>query len=248
MGHAKNVANFEELIGYCTGYGAAYNPSLNAIKLAQLNALKATANSVLLNVNTTYMSYKNATNNREVIFLPVKKLATRIVNALKASGVSTQTLNDAKTINAKIQGKRRGKLTKVDAGIAADAIDPNNNPVEAADNSVSVSQQSYDSMIEHFGKLIDLLTSVTPYNPNETDLKLSALNPLLANLKNVNTAVITATVNLSNTRIARNDVLYKAITGLVYTADAVKSYVKSLYGATSAQYKQLSGLEFRKIQ
>jgi len=30
-GHAKNVANFEDLISFCTGYGTAYNPSKAAI-------------------------------------------------------------------------------------------------------------------------------------------------------------------------------------------------------------------------
>ena len=33
-GHAKNVANFEDLISFCTGYGATYNPSKAAIQLA----------------------------------------------------------------------------------------------------------------------------------------------------------------------------------------------------------------------
>ena len=29
-GHAKNVANFEDLISFCNGYGATYNPSKDA--------------------------------------------------------------------------------------------------------------------------------------------------------------------------------------------------------------------------
>ena len=33
-GHAKNVANFEDLISFCTGYGASYNPSKAAIAIA----------------------------------------------------------------------------------------------------------------------------------------------------------------------------------------------------------------------
>lgn len=37
VGHAKNVANFEDLIAYCTAYGAAYNPSKTALQLTSLN-------------------------------------------------------------------------------------------------------------------------------------------------------------------------------------------------------------------
>ncbi len=31
-GHAKNVATFEDLISFCTGYVAAYNPSKAGLK------------------------------------------------------------------------------------------------------------------------------------------------------------------------------------------------------------------------
>ncbi len=35
-GNAKNVANFEDMISFVTGYGVTYNPSKNSIKLPQL--------------------------------------------------------------------------------------------------------------------------------------------------------------------------------------------------------------------
>jgi hypothetical protein len=35
-GHAKNVANFQDLISFVTSYGATYNPSKNGLKLPQL--------------------------------------------------------------------------------------------------------------------------------------------------------------------------------------------------------------------
>ena len=67
-------------------------------------------------------------------------------------------------------------------------------------------------------------------------------------MKTKNTAVITAATALSNTRIARNDILYKATVGLVGVVQEVKKYVKSAFGATSSQYKQISGLPFRKLK
>lgn len=38
-GHAKNVANFQDLISFCEGHGATYNPSKESLKVAQLKAL-----------------------------------------------------------------------------------------------------------------------------------------------------------------------------------------------------------------
>lgn len=49
-GHAKNVANFEQLINYCIGYGTAFNPSKAAIKIPALQTLLANAKQSLTNV------------------------------------------------------------------------------------------------------------------------------------------------------------------------------------------------------
>lgn len=63
-----------------------------------------------------------------------------------------------------------------------------------------------------------------------------------------NDAVTAAATPLSNARITRNDELYGTDTGLCDLAGLVKKYVKSLYGADSPQYKQISGLEFRTVK
>ncbi|MBK9284757.1 MAG: hypothetical protein IPM51_10630 [Sphingobacteriaceae bacterium] len=115
VGHAKNVANFEDLISFCIGYGVTYNPILNAIKVANMNTLKSNASNSLTAAITAHTAFKNSTNSRELAFEPVKKLITKVMAALKASGANDLTISDALTINHKIQGKR-GKLTKADAG------------------------------------------------------------------------------------------------------------------------------------
>jgi len=85
---------------------------------------------------------------------------------------------------------------------------------------------------------------VTTYAPNEADLKVTALTTLLNDFKTKNSAVLTALVSISNSRISRNDILYKETTGVIDIATAVKAYVKSIFGATSSQYKQISGIRF----
>lgn len=46
--------------------------------------------------------------------------------------------------------------------------------------------------------------------------------------------------------ISRDDAMYADETGLVDLAGLVKKYVKSLYGADSPQFQQISGLEFTR--
>jgi hypothetical protein len=238
-GHAKNVANFEDLISFCTGYGASYNPSKASIQLAALSTLHTNAQNSLSGVTSSKTAFTNATNARQAAFDPIKKLATRIVNALDATDASDKMVADAKTINNKIQGKRSGEKPKPAATPGTEA---------AEDKTISVSQQSYDSIIENFGKLIDLVSSEPTYTPNETDLQVSTLTTTLGNLKATNTAVVNAYTNYSNARITRNTILYAATSGLVDIAGDVKKYVKSVFGATSPQFKQVSKLEFRRVK
>jgi hypothetical protein len=174
-----------------------------------------------------------------IAFDGLKKLSTRLINSLEVSGAASQTIKDAKTVNAKVQGS---KLTKADAGITP--VDPNALVVET-DKSISASQQSYTSLIEHFSKMITILSTEPTYVPNENPLKIATLNTQLTNLKNTNTAVINAYTTVSNSRISRDQSLYNSTNGLCETAKEVKMYVKSVFGATSQQYKQVSGIEFK---
>jgi len=91
-----------------------------------------------------------------------------------------------------------------------------------------------------------LIISEPTYAPNEVDLQVVSLTNFHNNLKTTNTAVINATTAISNARIARNNILYADKTGLYDIAQEVKKYVKSVFGATSPQYKQVSKIKFTK--
>jgi ADP-heptose:LPS heptosyltransferase len=240
-GHAKNAAKFDELTSFAAGYGRHYNPSKTSIQLSALQTLSTNAKNVVSAVSIAEPTYKNAVAARETAFAPLSKLITRVMNALKATDTTEAVDNSAKTLVRKIQGVRAStkKTEEEKKALAAEGKEV----VE-----ISASQMSYDSRLDNFDKLIKLLISITLYAPNEADLKVVALTTLCDDLKAKNSAVVSAATILSNARIARNEILYKPDTGLVDIALAVKTYIKSLYGATSPQYKQVSKLEFRAVK
>lgn len=170
-------------------------------------------------------------------FKPLKSHSTKIINALDATDASAETVKDARTINRKLQGQKANGKKEI-ASPATGATPP-------ADKTISTSQQSYDQLMEHYSKLIELLSSDSNYTPNEADLTVAANQAKLIDLKNANTAVVDTYINWSNSRIERNNSLYNPLTGLVNTALDVKKYVKSIFGASSPQYKQVSKLEFK---
>lgn len=240
-GHAKNVANFDELISYANGYGTAYNPSKEGIQLPGLQTLSGNANQAIDLVNESIPLYKNAIAARELVFDPLNKLSTRVINALKATDAAEQLQENTRTIIRKIQGTRaKPKKSEEDR--------QDGDEQGKRGKGISVSQMSFDSRLDNFNKLIKLLSSIAEYTPNEEELNVTGLNALSGSLKEKNTSVVSTTTALSNARIARNKVLYTKDTGLVDVASDVKSYVKSVYGATSPQYKQVSKLEFKAVK
>ena len=239
-GHANNVANFESLIISATAFGTSYNPSKESIKLTALQILLTNSKETLNSLNISQSAYSNAVAARESAFEPFSKLVTRVNNSLKASDTTVQVDESAQTIVRKLQGKRASaKLTDEEKK----ALEAEGKEV----NQISAAQLSYDSRIENLDKLIMLLTSVPLYNPNEDDLKIESLTTLYTELKAKNTDVLTATIQLSNARISRNEILYKPLTGLVDIAFDAKVYIKSVFGATSPYFKQISKIEFKTV-
>ena len=234
VGHAKNVANFQDLIEFVIGYGETYNPSKNSLKLPQLIALRETAQTKLNDVIAKNTIYNNKVNERMVAFGNLKSFSTRLVNALQTTDATNETINNAKTFNRKMQGKK--------ASTTQASTDPN----APAPATISTSQQSYDQLIQHLTGLKSVLETEPSYTPNEIELQIATIDSKIADLSTKNTAVATAYTNISNSRISRNETLYTSENGIYETASEVKKYIKSVFGASSPQYNQVSGIKFSK--
>ena len=265
-GHQKNIANLETLIAHCKTLGTDYAPSRDALKIVNLETIYSSANNIInseasTSVYSTETVWNKATNDREIIFKPLKTLATQIINALDSTEATEQTVKDARTIVRKIEGARAPKSKKaLDAFIEstpeksltasdnmpADATEP----VEATESHkfISTSQQSYDLLVEHFSKLITLLNAEPAYAPKEEKLKLVTLKTLLTSMKASNSAVINTKTALDDARVTRDKIMYEEKTGLCDLALDTKKYIRSVFGSTSPKYKQISSLEFRKIK
>lgn len=231
VGHAKNVANLSLLISYVTAYGAIYNPAKAALTVASLNTLKTNAQNAIDDVSTKEGLRIDKTNARITAFSTLRSLATRILSATKASAVDKQVVADVNTLVRKIRGSRAGTITPPAPG-------------EPVTDTTSVSQQSYDNLVQHLSDILNILSAQPGYNPNEADLQINGLKTYRDSLAAANTNVVSAATDVSNSRISRNDMLYNETTGLVIIASEVKAYVKSLFGASSPQYAQVKGIKF----
>lgn len=240
-GHAKNVANFNELILFILSYGAVYNPSKAGIRIASLQSLSARAKDAIDLVNSALANYGNAVAARTEAFDPLSKFITRVMNALVATDASQKVEENVRSLVRKIKGARAtAKKTEEEKHAAA--------AEGKSTKDISTSQMSYDSRLANFKKLIQLLESISEYAPNEEELSIAGLNTFYETLKAKNDDASASISPLSNARIARNQLFNADNTGMVDTALDVKAYIKSVYGASSPQYKQVSKLKFTKVK
>ena len=241
INHAKNVTNFETLISVVVSLGATYNPSKDSLKLPALQTLHSAATDSMTALKNAESATATAVDTRELAFKSIGSLFTRINNALKASNSTVQADDTAKSIFRKLHGKRASaKLTEEQKAILlAEGKEVNQN---------SNSQMGYNDRVENFESLISFLQTVPEYNPNEEELKITTLQALLSDLKAKNISVMQNRIAEDTVRGVRKSVQNTPLTGLVDIANDVKSYIKSVFGVNSTQYKLVSKLRFVKFK
>lgn len=240
-GHAKNVANFEELVNYVVAYNLVYNPSRESIQVKALQDVLAAGKKCIADYNIALSPYKICTAEREVAYAPLDKLTTRLINSLKATDTTKQMDDTAQSLARKIKGERASAKVEAAPAVAGETTD-------AETKQISSAQTSFDNRLDNFDKLILHLDNIPQFKPNEPELKSEATRAMYNNMSEKNNAARLATVALSNARIVRNKTLYTPVTGLVDIAFDVKVYIKSVFGATSPEYKQVGGIEFKVVK
>ena len=230
VGHAKNVANLQKLTEQVNVY-SLYNPPVDNIKVANLQTLYTTASTKLNEVEDKRNSNKNAITLRQSAFENLKSTCTKIINHLGILGLPQGTIDQAKSLNRLIQGGQKKATTP-----------PEERKEET--RTVSTSRQSYTQQAENFGILLQLLSTIPAYNPNEDDLKLTNLETYKNSLVSSTQSVDQTEAELNNKLIERDNILYTEGTGLYSIAQNVKKYVKSIYGATSTEYANVSAIKF----
>ena len=229
-GHAKNVANLQKLTEQVNVY-TLYNPPVDNLKIVNLQTLYTDTTAKLSEVEDKRHANKNAITLRQSAFENLKSTCTRIINVLDILGLPQGTLDQAKSLNRVIQGGQKKATTPPEEG-------------KEAPKTVSTSRQSYTQQAENFGILLQLLSTIPSYTPNENDLKLANLNTFQTSLVSSTQAVDQTEAELNNKLIERDQLLYADGTGLYTIAQNVKKYVKSLYGATSSEYANVSDIQF----
>jgi len=229
-GHAKNVANFETLINHCTGLGAVYQPSNDALKLTALNPQLLACKAANSAVKVPLVARTDASALRKKLYDELNKLITQLLSMFLLTDALKQEKNLAKTYARKIKGSK------------------NKPPAVPGEDPHSTAQLSFVMRADNFETFIEMLDAEPTYDPAETLLQVASLRTRLTTMRSLNNAAGLAHQALRTVRIARNTALYANETGLVDTAMEIKKYLKAAFGTSHTNYKDISGLQFKKLE
>ena len=231
----KNVAAFDQVLGHCNALGKMYNPSKESLKVAAMTSLLTSAQVSLKAVDTAKSNLILAINARQRVFSTLPGFGTRILNALKASDASPQLIADIRLYRDKFRAPRRSGQT-----VPAKPEDSSKAQPNPGDSSRGpLSQLDYDTKIRNFGTMIEMLKGESAYKPNEAELTIAGLTTMLTSLRQTHKAVADAELAISNARLVRNKLVY-GDNGIYGTIKRVKTYVLSVFGATSVEFRMFN--------
>jgi hypothetical protein len=151
-------------------------------------------------------------------------------------GIDAKVLIQAKNILAKIRGASKKKDTKT------------SEKEESASKTVSVSQMSFDQRKNNFSMLVAMVNVLPDYKPNETEMQVSSLQKYIDTLQILNNEAFQVEQDLLIARQQRDTLLYAKITGVLALAQQIKAYIKSAFGAKSAEFARVKGIAFSAVK
>lgn len=230
----SNITSLGKLITKYTDMGVAYNPSRDDLKLPALILLKTTAADAHKAYGEAELAYGLIAAERKNAFAPLDRLITRCLNGFQNSDALDE-----------IKDRAKAKADKI-RGIDTSAPPPPPAPGEEPADDYSTAQQSYGMIAENFGLFIEILASEPTYLPNNDDIKVPALEALLATMLVKNTAVEAPYVTWKNALKLRDKIFFEEKNGLVDRGQASKKYILSEFGTGSPEHDAVKGVRFRR--
>jgi hypothetical protein len=246
-GKTNQVGNFEQFVSFCTALGSEYDPSMDSIKVSALEAMLVKSKGSLEAADVSRTAYVNALNARQPVFNTISALGSRIIGALKGSGVPPELLEDAKLIRRRFYSQAKKEVRVITS--PAPSTQPGapaaaTLPTEEVKFQRKLSQLDKDSMIANFNRLVKLVASEPRYKPNEVDLRVSTLSAFVTQLRKLNADVINSFMAMQHANQALDKDLYED--GIYALATAAKGYIESVFGTGSEKHRQATKLQFRK--
>jgi uncharacterized protein YejL (UPF0352 family) len=244
---AMTLGRFKILQIATSKLSSRYNPQQVTLRAGALLEQYDVVKFALSVYNKAQGPYKKASGKRKAAFVPVSNILTRVRGEVKTLDLSkadkAQVVKNVETINRGYRGAASpATIAKAKEKAAANEAEIKDEELD----SISVAQTSFMERANHVAVLIAYLSVIPEYNTKDEELSIKGLNALLQILEAHNDETNETVIDLQNARTNLIKAFDAPDTGMIDVALAVKEKIKSTYGAESAEYRQVSGLEFRR--
>lgn len=236
-GDMKLLGNYRKLIDLLLAE-PTYAPPNSKITIVALEAHYSASMGAAQNVPIRMGPNKVAITERQLAFDRLPEMVMRPHNVVKASGAAQEVVADLDTSKRKTLGRRKSGKVKDDPST----------PQKEANATHSALQTSYENQVGNYRAFLAILAAIAEYKPNDPSLKLPALLAFADELQAKNDGASSTFVPLNQARGVRDRLLYLDDDSVVNRALLVKAYIAGEFGTSSAIYKAVKGLEFKRAR
>ena len=250
-GHAKNLANYFDLIACLPKLGEGYNPPGTELSIEALTAAGKRATAAHNDVTSIEIDLRQLVATRNLVFTEMQSTSKRVRDFLLILKTDERTINAAKSLVGKINGYSKSK-SKTDEGAGIATLTEVNADGESSTDkntrSISTAQLSFDMRCENFGKLVMLVEQHPSYECNEAALQAKTLRQQYNGIFEANRNVYSAEHDIEKARLLRNDLLYGNSDCICNLASNIKTYIKAAFGSASREYEMVKSYEIKRIR
>ena len=228
----STLSHAGDLISCINVLGGRYRCAYPQFAPAALQAKRVQGYEMIEAVGEALAIYKQHVVSRQLGFIGLATLVSRIISEMEISGASYKTIEQMRFYSRKLEGARKVKK---------DPDDPDA-------NYNSVSQGTFAQLVENFALVVTMVANDPNYNPDIDDLKVVNLQAKVVELRAINNGSQSAKAALEDSRRVRNHFFNNDEDGLVKTFMTAKKVIFANFGSRSEEYRQVSGLSFTKIK
>ena len=213
-----------------------WNPSNTRLVLTALEAKLDGGYPIAEDVLEKFAANQIVVNNRQDSYAKIEPFAKSARRYLRSCGATEAEIEDGnRYINALLgQVKKKPKVIGNTEGNAAQATETH-----------AKAQLSYDAQYANLQAFRAFAANVTAWQPNEDNLKLTAIDALIDECGGGNNAVSAGFVPLSTAWNTRDEKLYTDDDSVLEDFRLAKDYYKVLYEPKDPQYKTVTAKDMR---
>lgn len=210
---------------------ARWNPSNTRLVLTALDTKLEGGYPFAQDVLDKFAANQIVVNHRQAAYAKIEPFARSARRYLRSCGATEAEIEDGnRYINALLgQVKKKPKAIANVDGTAAQAAETH-----------AKAQLSYDALYANLLAFRAFVANVTAWKPNEENLKLTAIDALIAECGGGNNSVSAGFVPLSTAWNTRDEKLYTDENSVLEDFRLAKEYYKSLYDPKDPQYRTVT--------